>query len=94
MYKRQEARFIKAQPDSDVIAMSLGQDDWKPNRGNVRPSSYKRLIRRLIDGDTYRLAFSERLAVLFVRQDEAQPSLTAQKLPAAPPSQELLEFLK
>ena len=91
---RKEARFIKAQPDSDVIAMSLGQDDWKPNRGNVRPSSYKRLIRRLIDGDTYRLAFSERLAVLFVRQDEAQPSLSAKKLPAAPPSQELLEFLK
>ena len=83
---RKEARFIKRHPKSDAVALSLAQDDWKPNRGNIRPSQYKKLIRRLIDDEEYRLVFSERLAVLFVRGEEDEPQ--------ASPSKELLEFLK
>ena len=83
---RKDARFIKRDPQADAIALSLAQDDWKPNRGNIRPSQYKKLIRRLIDEKDYRLVFSERLAVLFVRGDKEKPQASLSK--------ELVEFLK
>jgi uncharacterized membrane protein len=83
---RKDARFLKRSPTSDALAFSLGQDDWKPNRGNVRPQKYKTMIRRLIAEKEYRLVFSEELALLFLRGGADQPQ--------ASPSKELVEFLR
>jgi uncharacterized membrane protein len=68
---RRQARFLSSNPTADAVAFNFAQTDWLPSRGNRGRSAMRRAIRGLLKNPDYRLAFSQRSAVLFRREPGA-----------------------
>jgi uncharacterized membrane protein len=64
---RRDARFLQRKATADSVAFNFAQTDWLPNRGNRGRSAMRSAIRNLLKNPSYRLAFSQRSAVLFRR---------------------------